>query len=249
MRNAGGAPLLRVAHLERRFSAGNSSFLLMVEALQVSPGQTIAVVGPSGCGKSSMLALLSLALAPDAGRNTAGHFELMGQDVLALWQRRDQAGLTRLRAATIGFVPQTAALLPFLSLRDNITLPQRLTGMPDAGLVRGLAEWLRIDTILDRKPAQVSVGQRQRAAVARALVHRPSLVLADEPTASVHPAQADEILQLLTHVAHHTGAALLITTHDHARAQAAGFQLAPFDTDRDGVTSRFRFDPASAYVP
>ncbi|MDR3519065.1 MAG: ATP-binding cassette domain-containing protein [Azospirillaceae bacterium] len=232
-------PLLMASRLRRSFSAGASRFILEIEGFTLVAGSGVAVVGPSGCGKSSLLAVLSLALAPDAATDPAQALMLAGQDVLALWRRRDTNALTRLRADTIGFVPQTAALLPFLSLHDNIVLPQRILGRLDPVRVAVLAQGLRIEDILDRKPAQVSVGQRQRAAVARALAHRPRLVLADEPTASVHPAQAEEILHLLAQVIRDTGAALVITTHDAARARDAGFAIAPFQPAADGITSGF----------
>jgi putative ABC transport system ATP-binding protein len=97
---------------------------------------------------------------------------------------------------------------------------------------------LGIGAVLDRRPAQVSVGQRQRAAVARALVRRPRIVLADEPTASVHPAQAEEVLGLLAAIANAYGTAVVIATHDRDRAEAAGFTVAACRTERDGVTTR-----------
>lgn len=244
-------PLLAASRLRRSFSSGATRFVLEVDEFSLRAGRGVAVVGPSGCGKSSLLAMLSLALAPDATTDPARGLTLAGQDVLALWRRRDSGALTRLRAGIIGFVPQTAALLPFLSLYDNIVLPQRIVGRTDPALIATLTEWLRIDGILDRKPAEVSVGQRQRAAVARALAHRPRLVLADEPTASVHPAQAEEILLLLTDVIRDAGTALVISTHDAARARHAGFAIAPFQPDPDGVRSHFAWrDPCDdAPVP
>ena len=209
------------------------SFALTIERFVVAEGERVALVGPSGCGKSTALALLSLALRPDAGRVLA----LAGTDALALWRGRAGDALAALRSRSIGFVAQTGALLPFLTLRQNIALPQRIGGCPDPARVAVLAERLGIAAILDRKPGAVSVGQRQRAAIARALSHRPAVVLADEPTASVHPAQADDILALLTAAAAEDGAALVISTHDAGRAEAAGFVLAP--CMMVGLASRF----------
>ncbi len=239
-RPAAASPtLLAVRGLSRSFSAGASRFTLTVEDLSLQAGAFVAVVGPSGCGKSTLLGLLALALAPDPHITPGSRLVLTGQDALALWRKGDADGLARLRARAVGFVPQTAALLPFLSLRDNILLPQQIIGRPDPIFADRLAEWLRIDDILDRRPGQVSVGQRQRAAVARALVHRPKLVLADEPTASVHPTQADEILDLLVHVVRHTGAALMISTHDPERAAEAGYSIAPCRPDAHAASTRF----------
>ncbi len=102
--------------------------------------------------------------------------------------------------------------------------------------MEALAARLGLSGVLDRKPDEVSVGQRQRAAVARALAHDPPLLLADEPTASVHPTQADEILGLLTETAG-AGTAVVVATHDIARAEAAGLEIVPCVPDADGAAS------------
>jgi putative ABC transport system ATP-binding protein len=227
--------LLRVLGVARSFSAAGSRFSLIIERFEVANGMSVAVVGPSGCGKSTLLALVALALRPDAGEMLA----LAGTDALALWRTDRGDALAALRARIVGFVPQTGALLPFLSLRENILLPQRILGRLDPARIATLAERLGIAAILDRMPVAVSVGQRQRAAVARALAHRPCVILADEPTASVHPAQAVEILDLLTRTAAEDGAALVITTHDAQRAVAAGYALAPCQPDADAAVTRF----------
>jgi len=226
---------LRAEGVSRSVAAAGSRFTLLIERFEVAQGSRVAVVGPSGCGKSTLLALLALALRPDDGEVLT----LAGIDALALWRANQGDALAALRARSVGFVPQTGALLPFLSLRDNILLPQRILTRPDTGRVIALAKRLEIMAILDRMPAAVSVGQRQRAAIARALAHRPGVVLADEPTASVHPAQADDILDLLTRTAAEDSAALVISTHDATRALAAGYAIAPCRPDADAVQTRF----------
>ncbi len=239
--------MLQAEAIGRSFSAGGSAFTLLIDHVAIAQGDRIAVTGPSGSGKSTLLALLGLALLPfppGEGWGEGKHrpeLILAGTDALNLWRTNQQDALAVLRAQHIGFVPQTGALLPFLTLGDNIRLPGRILGRPDPARIEHLSHRLGIAGLLDRMPAQVSVGQRQRAAVARALAHRPGLVLADEPTASVHPAQAEEILSLLTEAAAADGAALVITTHDADRARAAGYVIAPCRPDATAARTRFAY--------
>ena len=199
-----------------------------VEAtLALEPGEAVALTGPSGSGKSTLLLMMGAALPPDRGAIT-----LAGADVAALWRRADRAALARLRAARIGFVPQTGGLIPFLDVAGNVLLPQSLAARADERFARALAEELEIAPLWRRVPAELSVGERQRVAIARALAHRPALVLADEPTASVHPSMAETVLALLLREVRAAGAALVLATHDVARARAAGLaeiacELAP----------------------
>jgi putative ABC transport system ATP-binding protein len=218
---------------KRRGAGGRGDFALLIPAFAIDPGEAIAITGPSGSGKSTLLDLLALALKPD----TAASFTLGGTDAASLWRADRADALARLRAARLGYVLQQGGLLPFLTVRQNIILPQRLAGRVDARRVQDLAERLDIADQLDKKPAALSVGQRQRAAIARALAHRPAIVLADEPTASVHPEMADTILSLLAGTARESGAALVLATHDPARAQAAGFSLLPIATSREDGTA------------
>jgi putative ABC transport system ATP-binding protein len=232
------ALVLEAEGLVRRFagSGGKDSFTLVVDELRLRPAVCAAAIGPSGCGKSTLLGLLALALKPDSSKS----FVCCGQDVGALWRARQLDRLTQTRASHIGFVPQTGNLLPFLTLEQNIALPQRITGRYDRDWLITLSERLGIAHLLRRRPSELSVGQRQRAAVVRALINRPALVLADEPTASVHPAQASEILSLLMEIAGINETALLITTHDAARAGAAGFAICPCETNDQSDVTRFR---------
>lgn len=216
---------LAIEGMERRRGA----FLLRLPRFRLDSGEAIAVTGPSGAGKSTLLDLLALALKPDA----AEAFALAGHDAAALWRAGAADALASLRAAHLGYVLQQGGLLPFLSVRENILLPQRLAGRLDPARVEELAARLDISDQLAKKPAALSVGQRQRAAIARALAHRPAIVLADEPTASVHPEMADTVLALLAATARDSGAALVLATHDPARAEAAGFALCPIATWRE----------------
>ncbi len=231
--------LLTARGLSRSFKGSDTPFSLHAEHIVLKRGVKVAVVGPSGCGKSTLLGLLALALRPDH----ADILTVNGVNAAELWRRGRIDSLTDLRSRSIGFVPQTAGLLPFLNLGDNIALPQRILGRPDPAFVREVAHVLGIERLLRRHPNEVSVGERQRAAVARALSHRPPVLLADEPTASVHPAQADDILALLFEATSSLDSALVISTHDGDRARAAGFALAPCRPDATASTTFFSWAP------
>jgi putative ABC transport system ATP-binding protein len=236
-----------VRSLSRRL--GQGGFVLDISAIDLAPGARIALVGPSGSGKSTLLGLLALALAPDR----AARFELLpggaeAIDLARLWRRGRREALAALRARLIGFVPQTGGLLPFLSLGANIALPLLLRGERAGERPARLAAALGIGGLLGRRPDQVSVGQRQRAAVARALVGRPALLLADEPTAALHPSQAAEAMALLVGSADEAGAALVVATHDRGLAEAAGLEVVALTPDTSGVPrTEVAFGAAAAY--
>jgi putative ABC transport system ATP-binding protein len=209
---------------------GGSMFVLEVPSLTIAHGARLALLGASGSGKSTLLDMLALALRPDDG---AARFAFRGDagvgtiDVAASW-RAGGAALAAARARSIGYVLQTGGLLPFLSVRANIALPARIAGRPDPGRVEDLATRLGVAGVLDRGAEAISVGQRQRAAIARALIHRPAVVLADEPTASVDPAMAVEVMALLLAETAAEGAALILATHDHAAVARLGLPVARF---------------------
>ncbi len=159
--------------------------------------------------------------------------QLCGQDVDSL---NDDAR-TLLRRRQIGFVFQSFHLLPQLSARDNIALPWRLNALPRqelGGRIHALAECLGIASRLDALPRELSGGEQQRVAVARALIHRPALVLADEPTGSLDPDRAGEVLRLLGEMGTEAGAAVLMVTHSSKAAAIAQRQL---EMRRDGLHS------------
>jgi putative ABC transport system ATP-binding protein len=214
--------------------AGGAAFTLTIEALRLAPGALVAVTGASGTGKSTLLDVAALARRPDA----VAWLEVCGTDAAALWARGAKDALAGLRARHFGYVLQTGGLVPFLTVGANAALAQDLAGRRDPGHLAALAERLGIGALLARMPATLSVGQRQRAAILRALAHRPALVLADEPTASVHPDMAATILALLAEQARHAGAAVLLATHDAPAARAAGFLEIPLQPG-----------PASARLP
>ncbi|HJQ59782.1 MAG TPA: ABC transporter ATP-binding protein [Vineibacter sp.] len=243
------APLLTLGGVTKRRSAAGSTFELRIESLELLAGERIALVGESGSGKSTLLDLVALASRPDA----AGQFCIddggSTVDVADLWRDGASDALASLRARYIGYVPQTGGLFAFLNVFDNIDLPRRLLGLADDGTVGDLAERLGVADQLRKKPSALSVGQRQRVAIARALAHGPSLVLADEPTASVDPATADIVTELLLEQVEARGAALLLASHDWDRVERLGLpRLAPEiarERTGDGVVVRSTFARAA----
>jgi putative ABC transport system ATP-binding protein len=223
-----GEPVADLEAVRRERGAGSESFRLQVERFRIRPGERVAIVGPSGSGKSTFLDLLALSLAPSA----AGRFRLGpgGRDVAGLWRARDDSALARLRRSAIGYVLQSGALLPFLTVVGNVELPLRLAGSLGAGeraRTQALLARLGLPTLARRLPAELSLGQRQRVAVARALVHRPALVLADEPTASLDADAAGTVMALLAELAREQGSAVLLVTHDERLAVRHGFCIVP----------------------
>ncbi|BDG72373.1 ABC transporter ATP-binding protein [Roseomonas fluvialis] len=224
-------PLLSLRGVTRAYRGDAAPFALEVPEFDLDEGEALALAGPSGSGKSTLLMMLALAAPPDA----AQRFSFAGQDIARYWRGGGRDALADLRARRIGVVPQTGGLLAFLSVEQNIALTQRIAGRPDAARVRALAEELGIRAQLAKRPAELSVGQRQRAAIARALAHRPALVLADEPTAAVHPELADVVLALLRRECKTAGAALLVATHDPDRAVRAGYPVLSCETHAPGA--------------
>jgi putative ABC transport system ATP-binding protein len=222
------APLIRMRGVERRRGDG---FCLRIDAFDILPSEQVALVGESGAGKSTCLDLMALSLRPDRADTMQVHDDDGPADVAALWQLDERQALAAIRAMHFGYVLQTGGLAPFLSLLENAMLSRRLLGLPGSGPIRELSERLGISHLLTRKPRQVSIGERQRAAVVRALAHEPAIVLADEPTASLDQSNAIEVMRLLTVSAKGAGAALVVVTHD--RELADSFDLESVECAHD----------------
>jgi len=184
-----------------------------VPRLQLARGAVLAVTGESGCGKSTLLETLGLLLAPQA----VAQFRLGREalDVAAMLAADDQAGLAATRSRQLGFILQSGGLLPFLSVRDNISLPRRLLGMPRrSDRVDHAIDVLRLAPLLDKLPQMLSIGERQRAACVRAIAHEPQLLLADEPTAALDPHNARRLFELLLGLVRDLGLSALLVSHD-----------------------------------
>lgn len=228
--------MLNLSAVHKSRGVGCQRYSLVIPALVLRAGEQLAIVGPSGCGKSTLLDLLALVLAPDQ----VGQFEFNQQNIAGLWRADQQSTLAQLRRQHLGYVLQTGGLLGFLDVRSNIALSRQLLGLKDDGSVARLAEQLEFSDQLAKKPAALSVGQRQRVSCARALAHAPQLVLADEPTASLDPLNAERVMQALLAQARAHRAACVIATHDEPLARASGLQVRRISCRRDtdgGVTA------------
>ncbi|BEQ17063.1 ABC transporter ATP-binding protein [Desulfoferula mesophila] len=191
---------------------GGSAFELCVPRLDIGRGEFVAIVGASGCGKSTLLDLLGLVLSP----SRCEEFSLRAGGQTHDLMRQNEASLARLRRVHLGYVLQTGGLLPFLSVGDNARLPCRLNGQAGGrDRVEELLAILEIEKQARKKPQFLSGGQRQRAAIARALAHRPPVVLADEPTAAVDKFTATKIRDQFKRLTREMGTTLIMVTHDH----------------------------------
>lgn len=200
--NDAGAPIVRLHQVSMRY--GTVDVLRGVD-LELRTGSFAFLVGPSGAGKTSLLRVLSLTHPP-----AAGSIALFGRDVAKL--RPDEAlGLRR----RIGVIFQELRLLDHMSAFENVALPLRLAGAAEAqigGYVSELMEWLGLAGVMESRPPALSMGQRQLVAAARAVVARPGLVLADEPTSNLDPDKTARLMHLLEQL-HRLGTVVVLATH------------------------------------
>ena len=184
--------------------------------IQIGQGEFVAIVGKSGSGKSTLLHMLGGLDTPTSGSVILSDKDLysMKEDQLAVFRRRK-----------IGFIFQNYNLAPMLNIYENIVFPLTLDGRkPDEELLRSIISFLRLEDLLDAFPGELSGGQQQRAAIARALIAKPPVVLADEPTAGLDPAAADSVLELFDRL-HRSGHTLVLITHDERAAQCAARRM------------------------
>jgi putative ABC transport system ATP-binding protein len=186
----------------------------------VARGEFVALLGESGVGKSTLLNCIAGLDQPDHG-----HIVLDGTDIATM----DDDARARLRRERLGFVFQAFHVLPHLTVAQNVELPLRLLGRPDAVHVDALLESVGLAGLGARMPAQLSGGQLQRVAIARAVVHAPALILADEPTGNLDPVTAEKVMDVLRRQVRDHGAACLLVTHSLAAARRADrlLRLAP----------------------
>lgn len=216
--------VLAITGLSAVRSRGGSRFRLSLDHLDLLAGQPVAVVGPSGSGKSTLLDVLGLVMTPERiGAFTFVPANAGVVDLAALIARGDEAGLTDMRRRYLGYMPQTGGLLPFMSVGENICLPAKLTSQVDSGYLDEIARLLDLPEMLMRRfPKDLSIGQRQRVSLARAMAHRPRLLLADEPTASLDAVTAASVTALLLTASPTLGITPIIATHDERLFSGGG---------------------------
>jgi lipoprotein-releasing system ATP-binding protein len=207
-------PILQLQDVQRTFKQGDRAIPVLLGAeAALYPGQAIALVGPSGAGKSTLLHIAGLLETPDAGRVLIDGVDCAG---LSDTER------TRVRRRDMGFVYQFHQLLPEFTALENVLMPQLIAG---AGRRQGEARamellgMLGLGHRLEHRPAQLSGGEQQRAAIARALANAPKLLLADEPTGNLDPRTSANVFGALLELIRHSGVAALIATHNLALAK------------------------------
>ena len=207
------AALLTATKLNKTVHIGDQSLSIIKDVdIHVNAGEFVVIMGKSGSGKSTLLGLLAALDYPDSG-----DVELAGQAL----SRLNEDALAVIRQRDMGFVFQSFHLLPTLTVAENIAFPLDIARRPDAARVDELIEAVDLGHRRHSLPNQLSGGEQQRTAVARALVSRPKIVFADEPTGNLDEQNANQVMQLLLDLRQKTGSALVVVTHDSALADMA----------------------------
>jgi putative ABC transport system ATP-binding protein len=206
--------IVTATDVRRRYGAGGAA----VDALAgvttaFERGRYSAIMGPSGSGKSTLMHILA-----GLDRPTSGSVELDGVEITAL----DDGDLTRLRREKLGFIFQFFNLIPVLTAEENIVLPLSIAGKrPDEAWLHGIVDTVGLADRLTHRPAELSGGQQQRVAVARALISRPAVVFADEPTGNLDSKSSEEVLRMLRQSVDDLGQTVVMVTHDPEAAAYA----------------------------
>lgn len=207
------AALLTATKLNKTVHVGDQSLSIIKDVnIHVNAGEFVVIMGKSGSGKSTLLGLLAALDYPDSG-----DVELAGQTL----SRLNEDALAVIRQRDMGFVFQSFHLLSTLTVAENIAFPLDIARRPDAARVDELIEAVDLGHRRHSLPNQLSGGEQQRTAVARALVSRPKIVFADEPTGNLDEQNANQVMQLLLDLRQKTGSALVVVTHDSALADMA----------------------------
>ena len=204
-------PGILIEDVRKRYGQGDTA----VDALKgvdmvVGPGEVVGLIGPSGSGKSTLLKCLGAVIEPSGGRMTLGDDVIFDQ----AWKISD---LRALRRDKIGFIFQAPYLIPFLDVTDNVALLPMLSGLPNSkarALAQEFLEALDVGHRAKAMPSQLSGGEQQRVSIARALVNRPPVILADEPTAPLDSERAMAVIRILNQMAGQFETAIIVVTHD-----------------------------------
>ncbi len=219
--------LFNLNNVQKNLESEGAAFHLSIPKLQIARGEKIALIGDSGCGKSTLLDMLAFISRPT--HSETFHFQpeptdAKPVDIGSQWQKRHISKLTLLRKQHIGYVMQTGGLLPFLSVRDNMNLSRHVLDLPEDDTVTHIARELKIDRHLDKLPDTLSIGERQRVAIGRALAHKPAVVIADEPTASLDPYSAKATMTIFVNLVDDLGVTLIIASHAWEHLKKFGMQ-------------------------
>ncbi len=211
--NTPQAALLTAIKLNKTVQVGDQSLSIIKDVgIHVNAGEFVVIMGKSGSGKSTLLGLLAALDYPDSGS-----VELAGQILSSL----DEDALAVIRQRDMGFVFQSFHLLPTLTVAENIAFPLDIARRPNKARVDKLIEAVDLGHRRNSLPNQLSGGEQQRTAVARALVSQPKIVFADEPTGNLDEQNANQVMQLLLDLRQQVGSALVVVTHDAALAEMA----------------------------
>jgi putative ABC transport system ATP-binding protein len=205
-------PALQAAGLTKIYGNGHTEVVAVRDVtVEVNRGEIVALVGPSGAGKSTLLTLLGLIRPPNTGR-------IAIDGTLVFDNHQAKVNVRSFRRQKFGFVFQKANLIPFLTAAENVRLAMEINDQPArASRQRAmeLLEYLGVAERAEYLPSKLSGGEQQRVAVARALANRPSLILADEPTAALDSIRGRQVMELFRKVAHEQNAGVIVVTHDH----------------------------------
>lgn len=206
--------MIAIRNLSMRLSSGGREVSILDDiSLEVPAKQFLAIIGPSGSGKSTLLGLIAGMDAP-----TSGTIALDGRDITSL----PEDELARLRRRMVGYVFQSFHLIPTLTARENVAVPLELAGDPEAAhKADALLRAVGLEARGHHYPAQLSGGEQQRVAVARAFANRPAILLADEPTGNLDTVTGQQVIDLLIRLNRDHGSTLVLVTHDQALAAYA----------------------------
>jgi len=206
-----GSGGILIEKLRKRYGSGDTAVDALKDVnMRVAPGEVVGLIGPSGSGKSTLLKALGAVIDPSGGRMTLGDEAIYDDG----WRISD---LRALRRDKIGFVFQAPYLIPFLGVTDNVALLPMLAGVPNnesRQRARELLKALDVEHRAAAMPSQLSGGEQQRVAIARGLVNRPPVILADEPTAPLDSVRALTVIRILNDMAVKFGTAIIVVTHD-----------------------------------